>query len=94
MMTLTVGKRNQVTLPKAVREGLGVQPGDALVAEVVGGAVVLSRESGHELPLTPPPTRDPHEVLRALGDTGRYSADFLASLSEGMTDSAFFSKES
>jgi AbrB family looped-hinge helix DNA binding protein len=92
MLTLTLNRRNQLTLPKPVRQRLGVEPGDELVASVVDGAVLLAPARGERLPLESPPTRDPQEMLHSLRATGRYSEESLRSLAEGMAESDFFGR--
>lgn len=39
--TILVSDRGQITLPKAMRQRLGIKPGTALIAEEKGGKVVL-----------------------------------------------------
>ena len=41
-MTLRVGQRGLITIPKALREAYGIQPGDALTLLDLGGTFVLS----------------------------------------------------
>ena len=43
MLTSTLFSRGRTTLPKAIRERLGLQPGDLVGFEVVDGRVVVSR---------------------------------------------------
>jgi antitoxin PrlF len=38
-----VSSKGQVTLPKTVREAIGVSPGDAVTYDVVNGVVTLRR---------------------------------------------------
>ena len=42
MMTVRVGKRGLVTLPKALRDAYNIEPGDALTLLDLGGVFVLS----------------------------------------------------
>ena len=42
-MRAKVTSKGQVTIPKAVREALGVQPGDDVLFRVVEGHAVLAR---------------------------------------------------
>ncbi len=93
MVTLTLNKRNQLTLPKLVRDRLGVGAGDSFFADVVGGAMVLAPAGADAFVLEPPPTRDGQEVLSALRATGRYSDQFLDSLAQGIAESEYFRPE-
>lgn len=43
MKTSRLSSKGQVTIPKAVRETLNLEPGDLVVYEVVNGAVTLRR---------------------------------------------------
>ncbi len=43
MQTSKLSSKGQVTLPKAVRDALGVQPGDLIAYEVEGDTVRLRR---------------------------------------------------
>ncbi len=43
MKTSKLSSQGQVTVPKAIREELALQPGDLVAYEVVDGKVVLSR---------------------------------------------------
>ena len=40
----TVGQRGQVVIPKAIRDMLGIKPGDKMIVEAVGGAVYMYRQ--------------------------------------------------
>jgi AbrB family looped-hinge helix DNA binding protein len=62
-MTYKVGPKGQVVLPKAMREQLGIHPGDEVVFEEAGGAISvrrvepvrlrgLARDASDPLPLT------------------------------------------
>jgi AbrB family looped-hinge helix DNA binding protein len=42
----TVYSKGQVTIPKAVREALGIEVGDRLIVEARGNEVVLRRPKG------------------------------------------------
>jgi AbrB family looped-hinge helix DNA binding protein len=42
-MTTRVGPKGQVVLPKAVRDKLGIRPGDQVVVEEVGGEARVRR---------------------------------------------------
>ena len=45
MTKSTLNARNQTTVPKDVREKLGVRPGDTLIWEVVGDQVRVTAKS-------------------------------------------------
>lgn len=40
--TTTVSDKGQLTIPKAIREQLGIAPGDRVILTVAGGAIVLT----------------------------------------------------
>mgnify|MGYP003609940264 CR=1 FL=1 len=42
-MEVNVGERGQITLPKAVRDALGLAKGSVLKVELEGGRIVLSK---------------------------------------------------
>ena len=42
-MEATVAERGQITLPKAVRDALGLSKGSVLKVELDGGRIVLSK---------------------------------------------------
>ncbi len=42
-MEVTVGERGQITLPKAVREALGLSKGAVLKVELDGGRIILRK---------------------------------------------------
>lgn len=90
METLTLNRRNQLTLPKTVRDRLGVAAGHSFVADVVGRALILAPASPEALVFEPPPTRDGEEVLAALRATGQYSSEFLESFAQGVAESEYF----
>lgn len=48
-MDVTVGERGQVTLPKAVRDALGLAKGSVLKVEVDGGRIVLRKDASEAL---------------------------------------------
>jgi AbrB family looped-hinge helix DNA binding protein len=48
-MTSRITVKGQVTLPKAVRERLGVKPGDSIVYEVEGNTVRVRRAEPFDL---------------------------------------------
>lgn len=43
-MTHRVGTKGQVVIPKEMRDELGLRPGDGVVFELKGRAVVISRQ--------------------------------------------------
>ena len=43
-MEATVAERGQITLPKAVRDALGLSKGTKLTVEIEGGRVVLRKD--------------------------------------------------
>lgn len=43
MQTSKLSSKNQVTLPRKVREALGAQPGDTIIYEVEGNVVQIKR---------------------------------------------------
>jgi AbrB family looped-hinge helix DNA binding protein len=46
MITSKVTKRGQTTLPRRVRDALGIQPGQSLIYEVEGDRVVMHSHPG------------------------------------------------
>ncbi len=78
-MANTVTSKGQVTIPKAVRASLGIEPGHSVAFEMDGaGRVVLTRVG------TPPPSR--FERLRGSADAG-LSTDEIMALTRGEDDS-------
>jgi antitoxin PrlF len=45
-MDATVAERGQITLPKAVRDALGLTKGTKLTVEVDGGRIILRKDVG------------------------------------------------
>lgn len=45
-MEATVAERGQITLPKAVRDALGLTKGTRLTVEVEGGRIILRKDAG------------------------------------------------
>jgi len=43
MQTSRLSSKGQVTIPKEIREAIGLEPGNLIVYEVQNGAVVLKR---------------------------------------------------
>lgn len=58
-MTYKVGPKGQVVLPKAVRDQLGIRPGDEVEVGVDGDSVAIRK---------PAPARSPRGVLADPGD--------------------------
>jgi len=48
MMTVKVGTRRQVTIPKAILEELGLEPGDHLEVELKDGRIILTPKAIEE----------------------------------------------
>jgi AbrB family looped-hinge helix DNA binding protein len=48
-MDATVAERGQITLPKAVRDALGLTKGTKLKVEIEGGKIVLRKDVGEAL---------------------------------------------
>lgn len=48
-MEATVAERGQITLPKAVRDALGLTKGTKLTVELDGGRIVLRKDVGEAL---------------------------------------------
>lgn len=48
-MEATVAERGQITLPKAVRDALGLTKGSKLKVELEGGRIVLRKDVGDAL---------------------------------------------
>lgn len=48
-MDVVVGERGQVTLPKAVRDALGLAKGSMLKVELDGGRIVLRKDASEAL---------------------------------------------
>ena len=48
-MDATVAERGQITLPKAVRDALGLSKGTKLKVEIDGGRIILRKDVGDAL---------------------------------------------
>ena len=48
-MEATVAERGQITLPKAVRDALGLTKGTTLTVELDGGRIILRKDVGDAL---------------------------------------------
>jgi AbrB family looped-hinge helix DNA binding protein len=66
-MTMRMGPKGQVVVPKSIRDRLGLQAGDELVVEEQGGAVRISKPVTADdlLGSLPPSDSEPLDVLRA-----------------------------
>ena len=70
-MEATVAERGQITLPKAVRDALGLVKGTKLKVELEGGRIVLRKDVDDALSrmrgrLKLPPGVTPDDLLREL----------------------------
>lgn len=79
-MEATVAERGQITLPKAVRDALGLVKGTKLKVELEGGRIVLRKDVDDALSrmrgrLKLPPGTSTDELLREL--RGRAPGDAL-----------------
>ncbi|MGH2845307.1 MAG: AbrB/MazE/SpoVT family DNA-binding domain-containing protein [Thermoleophilaceae bacterium] len=64
-MTMRMGPKGQVVVPKRIRERLGLRAGDELVVEEQGGVVRISKPVTADdlLGSLPPSSADPAELL-------------------------------
>lgn len=69
-MRAIVSERGQVTIPQALREGLGIRAGAVLDFTLEQGRLVAVKEV----------TNDPVEAVRGCLGRGRGSDEFLAAL--------------
>ena len=69
-MKTRMTERGQVTIPKALREELGLRPGQVLVVREEGGEVVLTKQ----LP------EDPLEEVTGIFDLGGTTDEVLTEL--------------
>ncbi len=70
-MEATVAERGQITLPKAVRDALGLTKGTKLKVELDGGRIVLRKDVGDALrrlrgAVKLPPGVTTNDVMREL----------------------------
>jgi antitoxin PrlF len=70
-MEATVAERGQITLPKAVRDALGLSKGTKLHVELDGGRIVLRKDVGDALrrlrgAVMLPPGTSTDDVMRQL----------------------------
>ena len=87
MPTAKIGRRGQLTLPKPVRQALGLREGDRVAFFERSGAVVLQplratlRDLRGSVPVEGPQdfdalrARPPREAARAAGETDTEEAD-------------------
>jgi antitoxin PrlF len=61
----SVTTKGQVTIPKSIREAMGIKPGDEVVFEETGEGYVLQKDA----PTTDEGT-DPFEKYRGMADSG------------------------
>ncbi|MFN8174949.1 MAG: AbrB/MazE/SpoVT family DNA-binding domain-containing protein [Solirubrobacteraceae bacterium] len=73
MATSVVSEKGQVTIPKLLRERLGIRPGQALDFREDGGRLVVTKAT----------ERDPLDELYGSLDLGRSSDDFVRELRGG-----------
>lgn len=72
-MTQMLSKKGQVTVPKAVRDHLGIAPG----AKSVSGSLTMAMSSSK----TPPPKKCPaHSRLRGIAGHGMSTDELMALL--------------
>lgn len=70
-MNSKVGERGQITIPKALRDRLGIRPGQRVEFEEVADGIVIRKRI----------SRDPvDEVYGVLGHTGRSSDELVSQL--------------
>ena len=70
-MDATVAERGQITLPKAVRDALGLVKGTRLKVELDGGRIILRKDVGDALArargrIKLPPGRTTDDLMREL----------------------------
>ena len=65
-MTMKLGPKGQVVIPKQIRDRLGLEPGDRVTVEQAGDAVRVARAAmaGDLRGALPPSDLDPLEILR------------------------------
>ena len=77
-MEATVAERGQITLPKAVRDALGLSKGTTLKVELDGGRIILRKDVDDAISrargrFKPPPGVSTDDIMRAL--RGRAPSD-------------------
>ena len=85
-MEATVAERGQITLPKAVRDALGLTKGTKLKVEIEGGRIMLRKDVERRhlaaaRPLQAAGRRDTDDVMRDL--RGRAPGDPVPATREG-----------
>lgn len=78
-MTGKVGPKGQVVIPKAIRDRLGIRPGDRVAVEQDGHAVKVTKAAivSDLIGALPPSKLDPLEVLLTERDADRRREDRL-----------------
>ena len=80
-MATTVTSKGQVTIPKPVRDRLGIEPGDGVEFELTAdGRIVMTKASGAEPGRGPTASR--FEALRGRAGAG-ISTDEIMKLTRG-----------
>ncbi len=80
-MATTVTSKGQVTIPKPVRDRLGIEPGDGVEFELTpDGRIVMTRAKGAEAGRNPMASR--FEALRGRAGAG-ISTDEIMKLTRG-----------
>jgi AbrB family looped-hinge helix DNA binding protein len=75
-MATTVTTKGQVTIPKEVRDLLGIKPGSAVTFEVAEDGRVVLNKAGRRGPATRPPSR--FEKLRGRATAGMTTDEIMA----------------
>lgn len=75
-MATTVTIKGQVTIPKEVRDLLGIKPGSAVTFEVAGDGRVVLNKAGCRGPATRPPSR--FAKLRGRASAGMTTDEIMA----------------
>ncbi len=76
-MTSRIGERGQITIPKKLRDRLGLRPGQVVWFEESGGSIVIRKQM----------SRDPLDAVYGILDTCLSSDELVAQLREPVTDS-------
>ncbi|MBR0683080.1 AbrB/MazE/SpoVT family DNA-binding domain-containing protein [Roseomonas eburnea] len=75
-MATTVTTKGQVTIPKEVRDLLGIKPGSAVTFEVAEDGRVVLNKAGRHGPATRPPSR--FAKLRGRASAGMTTEEIMA----------------